>query len=94
VEGYADDILGTYTGTASILIERPDHVRKHILVALLGFDATMDIDTSFAMVGAIYATQISGGYKLAFVLHEVATEAMDLFKQIDIQTRSNMFESA
>jgi hypothetical protein len=84
---------GAYTGTADTLIERPDHVRKHILCALLGFDLTTDINASFATVGAVYATRITGGYKLTFVMHEISTEAMDLFKEFDLQTRSNMYES-
>ncbi|MBV6343632.1 hypothetical protein HWQ67_18860 [Candidatus Magnetobacterium casensis] len=92
VDGYEDDVGGTYTGTGSALIERPDHVRKHILIALLGFVAA-DIGGSFATVGATYAAQIAGGYKFAFNLPEVATEAMDLFAKMDLQSRSNMFES-
>jgi len=94
VEGCPDDDLGTYTGTPDTnpLIERPDHVRKFILMALLGFSAT-DIDASFATIGAIYGTRISGGYKFAFNLPDVAKETMDLFRKMDEQTRSVMFES-
>ena len=92
VEGIPDDGSGTYTGTPSALIERPDHVRKYILMGLLGF-AAGDIDASFGTVGTTYAGRIAGGYKLAFNLPDVATEAMDLFRKIDEQTRSNMFES-
>ncbi len=90
VEGYADPD-GNYGGVGN-LIERPDYVRKHILVVLLGFVAG-DIGTSFATVGALYASQIAGGYKFSFVLHEVAIEVMRLFEEMDIQTRTNMFES-
>ena len=92
VEGYQDDGSGTYTGTPNALIERPDHVRKHILIAQLGFVAG-DIGASFATVGTTYGSQISGGYKFAFNLPEVATETMDLFAEMDFQSRSNMFES-
>ncbi len=92
VDGYQDDAGGTYTGTGNALIERPDHVRKHILIALLGF-AAGDIGASFATVGTVYGTQIAGGYKFAFNLPEVATETMDLFQKMDLQSRSNMFES-
>jgi hypothetical protein len=90
VDGYADPD-GNYGGVGT-LIERPDWVRKHILIILLGF-AAGDIGASFATVGTTYAGRISGGYKFAFVLHDVATETMDLFKEMDLQTRSNMFES-
>ena len=83
---------GTYTGTVDLLIERPDHIRKHILIALLGFTST-DIGTSFATVGTTYAGRIANGYKFAFVLHDVAVETMDLFEKMDQQSRSNMFES-
>lgn len=92
VDGYEDDGSGTYTGTPNALIERPDHVRKHILIALLGFVAG-DIGSSFGTVGTTYGTQISGGYKFAFNLPEVAQETMDLFAKMDLQSRSNMFES-
>ena len=94
VEGYPDDDLGTYTGTPDThpLIERPDHVWRLILMGLLGFSAT-DIGSSFATVGVIYAGRISGGYKLAFNLPDVATEVMDLAREIAMQTRSNNFES-
>jgi len=90
VEGYADPD-GNYGGAGN-LIERPDYVRKHILIVLLGFVAG-DIGASFPTVGTIYGSQISGGYKFAFNLPEVATEAMDLFEKMDLQSRSNMFES-
>jgi hypothetical protein len=92
VDGYQDDGSGTYTGTANALIERPDHVRKHILIALLGFTAG-DIGDSFATVGAIYAARISGGYKFGFNLPDVAQDAMTLFEAMDQQSRSNFFEA-
>lgn len=90
VEGYADPD-GNYGGIGT-LIERPDWIRKHILIILLGFVAG-DIGGSFATVGTTYGAQISGGYKFAFNLPEVATETMDLFEKMDLQSRSNMFES-
>ncbi len=92
LEGIPDDGSGAYTGAPNALIERPDHVRKYILMGLLGFSAP-DIHSSFGDVGTIYAARISGGYKFSFNLPDVATEAMILFKKMDEQTRSNMFES-
>lgn len=92
VDGCPDDGSGTYTGTPNALIERPDHVRKFILMNWFGF-AAGDIGGSFATVGATYAGRISGGYKFAFVVHEIATQTMELFKQMDLQSRSNLFES-
>lgn len=90
VEGYADPD-GNYGGIGT-LIERPDWIRKHILIVLLGFVAgDIDLATTWAATGALYNT---GTYKFAFVLHEVATKTLDLFKKMDQQTRSIMFESA
>lgn len=87
VEGYQDDASGTYTGTASALIERPDHVIKHILIALLG-EAAADIGASFAASGAAYG----GTYKFGFILHEIATKADDLLQQLAFQARSKFLE--
>lgn len=90
VDGYKDNGSGTYTGTPNALIERPDHVRKHVLAVLLGISLS-DIDsTTFSTVGTIYGDRV---YEFAFVLPEIATEAMELFRQFDLQTRSHMFES-
>ena len=90
VDGYTDDTVGTYTGTGGALIENPAHIRKHILMNLLKFISS-DIDsTSFTATATIYTTR---GYEMGFVLHEVATETMDLFGELDRQTGSNMFES-
>lgn len=92
VEGYQDDVSGTYTGTPNALIERPDHVRKHILIALLGFAVgDLDLAGSWTTTGAQYNSRV---YKFAFVVHEVAIETMDLFQKMDQQTRTTMFESA
>jgi hypothetical protein len=92
VEGYQDDASGTYTGTPNALIERPNHVRKHILIALLGFVAgDLDLAGTWTATNTEYSSR---GYKFAFVMHEVATETMDLFEKMDQQSRSTMFESA
>jgi hypothetical protein len=92
VEGYQDDGSGTYTGTPNALIERPDHIRKHILIALLSFVAgDLDLAGSWTTTGTEYNSR---AYKFAFVMHEVATETMDLFEKMDQQSRSTMFESA
>jgi len=91
VEGYADD--GSYGQEVGTLIERPDHIRRHILMALLGF-VVGDIGDTFDTVGTIYQTAYAGDpYKFAFVLHEVATETMDLFEKLDLCSQTNMIES-
>jgi len=102
--GYTDDssaticisdvyTAGDITGTPSTLLEKPDHIRHHILRSLLGFEAS-DIDaTSFNNIGIIYNGRVTGGYKLGFVLHEVATDTYALMEELDMQTRSIQYES-
>jgi len=86
VEGYAD-LDGNYGG-AGTLIERPDWVRKHNLVQLLNF-ALADVDsTSFAAAGTNYGAT----YKFGFVMDQVATDTMEYFNQLDLQSRSSLFE--
>lgn len=87
VEGYRDDGSGTYTGSASALIERPDHVIKHFIDVLFGFTLT-DIDTtSFNASGSFYASAISGGYKFGFVINEKISPLQAL-KELAFQCRS------
>jgi hypothetical protein len=90
VNGIYDDDAGTITGIPNTnpLIERPDHVRKHILINLLGFLAA-DINASFDTVGAVYNDLV---YKFAFNLPDVAIKVGDLFGQMDLQSRTRMFE--
>jgi hypothetical protein len=87
VDGYKDDASGTYTGTPNALIERPDHVIKHILIALLG-ESAGNIGSSFAASGTLYGST----YKFGFILHEVATEADRLMQQLAFQCRSKFVE--
>jgi hypothetical protein len=87
VDGYQDDGSGTYTGTPAALIERPDHVIKHILVALLGESAS-DIGASFATSGASYGAT----YKLGFILQEVGKQADQLLQELAFQCRSKFME--
>lgn len=87
VDGYRDDGAGTYTGTPSALIERPDHVLKHILIALLGESAGY-IGTSFAASGTSYGAT----YKFGFILHEVAQQADRLLQELAFQCRSKFVE--
>ena len=55
VQGYQDDGSGTYTGTPSALIERPDHVFKHILIDRCGLTASEINATVYAASGALYS---------------------------------------
>lgn len=66
VDGYQDDGSGTYTGTASALIEQPDHVFKHFLYTYLGIataNFSTDTATSFA----------ADSYKFGIVINEAQT---------------------
>lgn len=66
IEGF-EDTTGDYGGVGT-LIERPDYVLTHFIDVLYGF-ALSDIDTSsFNIAGALYASEISGGYKFGFVI--------------------------
>lgn len=90
VDGYRDDGSGTYTGTPNALIERPDHVLKHILIALLGF-STDDIGDSFASVGSTYSSE---SFVLAFIIHDIATNAENLLTDLAFEARSYFWEWA
>lgn len=90
VNGHFDDGAGSYTGTPGALIQRPDHVVKHILMSRCAF-ALSTIGTSFATSGALYAAD---SYALAFILHDVATETPDLLGRLAAQCRSSFHEWA
>jgi hypothetical protein len=62
-QGYADDGSGTFTGTPSALIERPDHIFKHFLYTQAAWpvaDFSTDAATPFA----------ADSYKFAVVINE------------------------
>jgi len=89
VEGYQDDVSGTYTGTPNALIERPDHLFKHFITTLYGFSLS-DIDTSsFNTAGSSYSSAITGGYKFAFVIDE-KIQPSEFLAKLAFQCRSNI----
>ena len=93
VDGVKDDALGTVTGTANGLIERPDHVVLWSLLELLGEDiSTVDVP-SFSTAGSLLATAINGGYRLAGLLQE-KTRLRDLWRQWMKESRSILFWDA
>ena len=62
-EGYKDDVSGTFTGTPSALIERPDHIFKHFLYTQAAWpvaDFSTDAATPFA----------ADSYKFSMVINE------------------------
>jgi hypothetical protein len=91
IEGYKDDGSGTYTGTPDALIERPDHVFKHLLVSVMG-ETSGDIGASFAASGALYAAAISGGYKMAFLANEISEQADKLLSILSHDCRSDFYD--
>jgi hypothetical protein len=87
VDGFQDDGSGTYTGTPNALIERPDHILKHVLINRCGKTAA-DIDsTSYIASGVNYATD---GYELASVIFE-KPDVRDLIYELATQSRSLEF---
>lgn len=70
IKGYADDGSGTYTGTASALIERPCDIARHFLVTYGGV-AGADIETgasdfgSFVLARDLLRNAEPSDYKLA-----------------------------
>jgi hypothetical protein len=66
VDGYQDDGSGTHTGTAAALIERPDHIFKHLLYTYLAI-ATTNFSTDAATPFA------ADTYKFGIVVDEQKT---------------------
>ena len=55
IRGWADDGAGTITGTPDALIERPDHILRHLLTVLCALPASACDSPSYAAAGAWYA---------------------------------------
>jgi hypothetical protein len=90
VQGYQDDALGAYTGTAAALIERPDHVFKH-LWAVQMVAPLADIDTTtFTAAGVFYAAK---AYKFAMLIN-APVAASDLLMRLALQCRSRFMVTA
>lgn len=90
VDGYQDDASGTYTGTANALIERPDHVLKHILIAGCGLTSSQIDSTSYVAAGTFYSTN---SYVLAFALLQ-RPNIRNLLQRIAYQAKSVQFWEA
>ncbi|WP_028314670.1 hypothetical protein [Desulfatibacillum aliphaticivorans] len=84
LEGYQDDASGTYTGTANAIIERPDHVFKHLLMTGLGMGADLLDAAAFTEAGTFFSTN-----SYAFALAITRTEqAASLLARLAFQCRS------
>ena len=90
IDGYQDDASGTYTGTPDALIERPDHLLKHILIAKCGLTASEIDSTTYTAAGAFYDTN---SYAEAVVVLENPNTRM-LINQIAHQAKSIEFWEA
>jgi hypothetical protein len=89
-DGYQDDALGTYTGTPDALIERPDHVFKHLWAEILGADiGDLDSDT-FDEAGVFYA---ANSYAFSLLIGE-PIQAQELFMRLALQCRSRFLVMA
>jgi hypothetical protein len=83
--GFADDATGTYTGVANALLERPNHIRKHILIDRCGQAASIIDAVSDALANDFFQTN---SYVLGFpilqrpnvrsLLNRIATQAKSL----------------
>lgn len=51
-EGYADDGSGTFTGTASALVQVPPDIVRHLLVTYAGLNASSDFETTGGAFGS------------------------------------------
>lgn len=86
--GFRDDSYGTITGAPNTLIARPDHCIKHFLVNLCGLPST-DIGTSFSTSGATFS---SLSFALAFIVHDLATDAQQVVAILARNCRSQFCE--
>ena len=96
LRGYQDTAGGTYTGVANALIERPDQVLKHFLIAQLGY-VSGDLDSSsFSASGTSFGAAISGGYKLGIcITDKLDKDSIPRFiQQMGYESRSNIYERA
>ncbi|MCK4786203.1 MAG: hypothetical protein KAV87_20770 [Desulfobacteraceae bacterium] len=81
VEGYKDDGSGTYTGTPNALIERPDHVMKHLLAVYAGFtNFTTNAGSEFATKGYTFAGVIKESKKLRHWTNYLAWQSRCYFR--------------
>jgi len=56
IQGFQDDGSGTYTGTPAALIERPDHILRHLLIDRCGLTSSEIDAASYTASGSRYAS--------------------------------------
>uniref|UniRef100_A0A6M3KNM1 Putative structural protein n=1 Tax=viral metagenome TaxID=1070528 RepID=A0A6M3KNM1_9ZZZZ len=89
VDGFQDDASGTYTGIPNALIERPDHILKHILMDRCGFVSGEIDSASYGAAGAFYGSD----YPMGVVVLE-KPNTMELCHNIADQAKSLEFWEA
>ena len=87
VDGYADDVYGTYTSTPSSLIQNPSDIQKHLLTVYAGVPLAT-IDGSFSTSRTSLAA-IAGGYKFAVVISK-QEKVKVLIGRVAFQARSRV----
>ncbi|MBT5551687.1 MAG: hypothetical protein HOJ79_14550 [Nitrospina sp.] len=87
IQGLKDDAIGTLTGTADSLIERPDHVYKWSILKALNLDISVLDINSLNQAGALFS---SVGYLLAGVITDKVS-ARGLWNQWGKESRSFLF---
>lgn len=81
VDGQPDDGSGIYTGTPNALIERPDHVVKHLLAVHAGFtNFTTDAGSEFQTKGYVFAGVINQLKKLRHWTNYLAWQSRCYFR--------------
>jgi hypothetical protein len=88
VDGFQDDVYGTYTGTANSIIENPSDVIKHFMTNFMDVPLT-EIGLSFSSVRTSLAEAATGGYKVAGVIGR-PIEALEFLEDISSQSRLNI----
>ena len=88
VDGFQDDVYGTYTGTPNSLIQCPSDVIKHFMTSFMGVPLA-EIGTSFSSIRNNLAVAATGGYQFAGVV-EHPIEALDFLEDLCSQSRINL----
>ncbi len=84
IQGVKDDATGTLTGTANVLVERPDHIYKWSILKLLNLSSSVLDNVSLNVTGSLFG---NGGYQLAGVINNKVS-ARDLWNQWGKECRS------
>lgn len=90
LQGYLDDGSGTYTGTPSALIERPDHQSKHIIINRCGLSTDEINAAAYTAAGTFFNTN---SFTLGFPILQRPNVRL-LLNRIAIQAKALEFWEA